>query len=310
MKLVFLGVGKMGLPMARHLMAGGHAVAVHDTDAQRLVLAQAAGLTMATDLGAALAQADGAMSSLPHDAALQSAAAVVAQHLSQGGLYMDTSTVSVAASAAVAKLFAPTGRDYLRVTVSGNNHMAEAGQLTLMASGPQAVWQRLAPLLKPWGSVQFYLGEGEQARLMKLVINLMIGQTSAMLAEALSLGSKGGLAWTDLWQVIGASAVASPIVRSKSQELAVRDFTPTFTCHQMAKDLDLILAAGQASGVPLGLTALVAQLNQACIAMGDGELDYIATVRLLERLSGLALPPGSRWSPPAPPSPGQPPERC
>ena len=99
MKLVFLGVGKMGLPMARHLMAGGHDVAVHDTDAQRLALAQAAGLTMATDLGAALAQADGAMSSLPHDAALQSAAAVVSEHLPQGGFYLDTSTVSVAGTA-------------------------------------------------------------------------------------------------------------------------------------------------------------------------------------------------------------------
>ena len=287
MKLVFLGVGKMGLPMARHLMAGGHAVAVHDTDAQRLALAQAAGLTMATELGAALAQADGAMSSLPHDAALQSAAAVVAQHLPRGSFYLDTSTVSVAASAAVAKLFAPTGRDYLRVTVSGNNHMAEAGQLTLMASGPQAVWQRLAPLLKPWGSVQFYLGEGEQARLMKLVINLMIGQTSAMLAEALSLGSKGGLAWTDLWQVIGASAVASPIVKAKSVQLSQRDFTPTFTVPQMLKDIDLILAEGDALQVPLLQTAMTRQMMQSALAQGWAEQDYAAIIKVVEQSAGI-----------------------
>jgi 3-hydroxyisobutyrate dehydrogenase len=273
--------------MARHLMAGGHAVAVHDTDAQRLALAQAAGLTMATDLGAALAQADGAMSSLPHDAALQSAAAVVAQHLPQGGFYLDTSTVSVAASATVAKLFAPTGRDYLRVTVSGNNHMAEAGQLTLMASGPQAVWQRVAPLLKSWGSVQFYLGEGEQARLMKLVINLMIGQTSAMLAEALSLGSKGGLAWTDLWQVIGASAVASPIVKAKAVQLSQRDFTPTFTVPQMLKDIDLILAEGNALQVPLLQTAMTRQMMQSALAQGWAEQDYAAIIKVVEQSAGI-----------------------
>ena len=287
MKLVFLGVGKMGLPMARHLMAGGHAVVVHDTDAQRLATAQAAGLTMATDLGAALAQADGAMSSLPHDAALQSAAAVVAQHLPQGGFYLDPSTVSVAASAAVATLFAPTGRDYLRVTVSGNNHMAEAGQLTLMASGPEAVWQRVAPLLKPWGSVQFYLGEGEQARLMKLVINLMIGQTSAMLAEALSLGSKGGLAWTDLWQVIGASAVASPIVKAKAVQLSQRDFTPTFTVPQMLKDIDLILAEGNALQVPLLQTAMTRQMMQSALAQGWAEQDYAAIIKVVEQSAGI-----------------------
>ena len=262
-------------------------MAVHDTDAQRLALAQAAGLTMATDLGAALAQADGAMSSLPHDAALQSAAAVVAQHLPQGGFYLDTSTVSVAASAAVAKLFAPTGCDYLRVTVSGNNHMAEAGQLTLMASGPEAVWQRVAPLLKPWGSVQFYLGEGEQARLMKLVINLMIGQTSAMLAEALSLGSKGGLAWTDLWQVIGASAVASPIVKAKAVQLSQRDFTPTFTVPQMLKDIDLILAEGNALQVPLLQTAMTRQMMQSALAQGWAEQDYAAIIKVVEQSAGI-----------------------
>jgi len=287
MKLVFLGVGKMGLPMATHLLAAGHAVQVHDTDPQRLALAQAAGLGVALDVAAAMAQADGVMSSLPHDAALKSVGAWVAQHLTPGGFYLDTSTVSVAASAAVANLFAPTGCDYLRVTVSGNNHMAEAGQLTLMASGPQAVWQRLAPLLKPWGSVQFYLGEGEQARLMKLVINLMIGQTSAMLAEALSLGSKGGLAWTDLWQVIGASAVASPIVKAKAVQLSQRDFTPTFTVPQMLKDIDLILAEGNALQVPLLQTAMTRQMMQSALAQGWAEQDYAAIIKVVEQSAGI-----------------------
>ena len=287
MKLVFLGVGKMGLPMASHLLAAGHAVQVHDTDPLRLDLARAAGLGVAQDVAAAMAQADGVMSSLPHDAALKSVGAWVAQHLPRGRFYLDTSTVSVAASAAVAKLFAPTGRDYLRVTVSGNNHMAEAGQLTLMASGPEAVWQRVAPLLKPWGSVQFYLGEGEQARLMKLVINLMIGQTSAMLAEALSLGSKGGLAWTDLWQVIGASAVASPIVKAKAVQLSQRDFTPTFTVPQMLKDIDLILAEGNALQVPLLQTAMTRQMMQSALAQGWAEQDYAAIIKVVEQSAGI-----------------------
>jgi len=287
MKIVFLGVGKMGLPMATHLLAAGHAVQVHDTDPQRLALAQAAGLGVAVDIAAAMAQADGVMSSLPHDVALKSVGASVAQHLQPGGFYLDTSTVSVAASAAVASLFAPTGCDYLRVTVSGNNHMAEAGQLTLMASGPAPAWQRVAPALKGWGTVQFYLGEGEQARLMKLVINLMIGQTSAMLAEALSLGSKGGLAWTDLWQVIGASAVASPIVKAKSVQLSQRDFTPTFTVPQMLKDIDLILAEGDALQVPLMQTAMTRQMMQSAMAQGWAEQDYAAIIKVVEQSAGI-----------------------
>jgi 3-hydroxyisobutyrate dehydrogenase len=244
-------------------------------------------LSGAIDVAAAMAAADGVMSSLPHDAALQQVGTWVAQHLPAGGFYLDTSTVSVAASAEVAKGFASTARDYLRVTVSGNNHMAEAGQLTLMASGPEPAWRRVAPALHGWGKVHFYLGEGEQARLMKLVINLMIGQTSAMLAEALSLGSKGGLAWADLWQVIGASAVASPIVKAKSVQLSQRDFTPTFTVPQMLKDIDLILAEGDALQVPLLQTAMTRQMMQSALAHGWAEQDYAAIIKVVEQSAGI-----------------------
>jgi len=200
---------------------------------------------------------------------------------------VDTSTVSQQASAEVAQVLAAAGVAYLRTTVSGNNKMAEAAQLTLMASGPRAAYESVLPLLKALGPHQFYLGEAEQARLMKLVLNLMIAQTSAMLAEALTLGRKGGLAWGDMWQVLGASAVASPIVKAKSAQLSQRDFTPTFTVEQMIKDLTLILGAGADSHVPLPQTALTFQLMQAALAQGDGQDDYAAIIKTVERSAGL-----------------------
>jgi 3-hydroxyisobutyrate dehydrogenase len=175
------------------------------------------------------------------------------------------------------------------VTVSGNNKMAEAAQLTVMASGPRAAYDRVLPLLQCLGSQHFYLGPAEEARLMKLVVNLMIAQTSAMLAEGLTLGQKGGLQWQDMWQVLSASAVASPILKAKSQQLGVRDYTPTFTVEQMAKDLDLILAAGAAVHAPLPQTSLTQQLMHAAMAQGDGLLDYAAIIRTVERSAGLNL---------------------
>lgn len=123
---------------------------------------------------------------------------------------------------------------------------------------------------------------------MKLVVNLMIAQTSAMLAEALTLGRKGGLNWQDMWQVLAASAVASPIVKAKAQQLSQRDFTPTFTVVQMIKDLSLILDAGQAAQVPLLQTALTRQLMVAALAQGDGQDDYAALIKTVERSAGLA----------------------
>lgn len=283
----FVGVGKMGLPMALHLKAAGHAVTVSDPSEERLQLAQRQGLVPVQDADAAMRRVDVVFSSLPHDAALRQVAAQVARAARRGSIYVDTSTVSQQVSADASEALAHTGVLYLRTTVSGNNKMAEAAQLTVMASGPRAAYDAALPLLKLLGPNQFYLGDAEQARLMKLVVNLMIAQTSAMLAEALSLGRKGGLGWQDMWQVLGASAVASPIVRAKAVQLSARDFTPTFTVEQMIKDLDLILDAGRAVHAPLAQTALTQQLMHAAMAQGDGQDDYAAIIKTVERSAGL-----------------------
>lgn len=287
MKTHFCGVGKMGLPMARHLAAAGHALTVSDTSPARLAEAGSHGLTVADDLAAAIMAADIVFSSLPNDAALQTVGAQVIGNAREGSVFVDTSTVSPAVSAQLAKDLQSRGLHYIRVAVSGNNKMAEAAQLTVLASGPRAIYDQVLPMLKALGPHHFYLGEAEQARLMKLVVNLMIAQTSAMLAEALTLGRKGGLDWSDMWQVLASSAVASPIVKAKSVQLAVRDFTPTFTVEQMIKDLDLILGEGLAHQVPLPQTTMTRALMQSALAQGLGQDDYAAIIQVVEREAGL-----------------------
>lgn len=287
MKVHVIGVGKMGLPMARHLAAAGHSVTVSDPSMERCQLARAQGLDVSTSPAAAMAAAEVVLSSLPNDAALLAVAAQVAAHAHVGAIYVDTSTVSLQASAEAAQALAAKGVLYMRCTVSGNNKMAEAAQLTVMASGPRAAYNTVLPLLRTLGPNQFYLGEAEQARLMKLVVNLMIAQTSAMLAEALTLGRKGGLAWRDMWQVLTASAVASPIVKAKAVQLSERDFRPTFTVEQMIKDLDLILNAGETHDVPLMQTAMTHQLMCAAVVQGNALDDYAAIIKVVERGAGI-----------------------
>lgn len=289
MKIHSIGIGKMGLPMALHLKADGHTVTVSDPSPEQVQVARKQGLVPAEDTRHALVAADVVLSSLPHDAALLAVAAEVASSARKGSVYIDTSTVSPQASAEAAALLVPRGIDYLRCTVSGNNKMAEAAQLTVMASGPRAAFDRILPLLKLFGPNQFYLGDAEQARLMKLVVNLMIAQTSAMLSEALTLGRKGGLDWADMWRVLNASAVASPILKAKSVQLVERDFTPTFTVTQMQKDLGLILGAGAATGAPLPQTAMTMQLMVAAVAQGDAGDDYATIIKVMERSAGLEI---------------------
>ncbi|WP_238587155.1 NAD(P)-dependent oxidoreductase [Cupriavidus sp. IDO] len=287
MKIGFIGTGKMGLPMARHLANAGHDVVAYDIAGDQVAAARQAGLAVAASLAEAVGTAEVIFSSMPHDAAFTSVASQIAAAATPGALYIDTSTISPTASAAAAPQLAARDIAYLRVTVSGNNHMAEAAKLTAMVSGPSTAYERVRPLLAALGPTQFYLGDAEQARLMKLVVNLLIALTSGMLAEALTLGKKGGLDWQSMWNVITASAVASPIVKAKSEQLAVHDYTPTFTVDQMLKDVGLILDAGADLRVPMGLTALLGQMLQGAAAQGLAGDDYAAIIKSTGAAAGL-----------------------
>jgi 3-hydroxyisobutyrate dehydrogenase len=202
-------------------------------------------------------------------------------------VFVDTSTVSPAVSAEVARGAADTRVHYLRVAVSGNNKMAEQAALTVMASGAQATYDQCKPLLALFGPQQYYVGDAEQARTLKLAINLLVYATVGGLAEALALGRRGGLDWPQMLDVIAASAVGSPLMKAKSVDLKKRDFSPTFTCMQARKDLALIAGAAAASGIPVPLTEHVSKLIEACIVDGSADEDYAAMIKAVERSAGL-----------------------
>jgi len=277
--LLFLGIGKMGLPMAGHLHAAGHRVVVHDPSPERLALAKARGLTVAAGLPAALADAELVFSSLPDDAALAAVAGEIADHGRAGAVWVDTSTVSPEASAAAAARVAGRGIAKLRCPISGNNVMAERAALTVFASGPREAFDTVQPLLACWGLQQIYLGSGEQARYAKLAINLLIVGTSTMLAEALALGERGGLEWPALWQAVETSAAASPIVKAKAPALRAHDYTPTFTVTQMQKDVALIRAAAAALGVATPVADIAEAALARAAAAGEAGQDYAVVIR-------------------------------
>jgi 3-hydroxyisobutyrate dehydrogenase-like beta-hydroxyacid dehydrogenase len=284
--LLFIGVGKMGLPMARHLNAAGHAVTAFDPSPERRAMAAALGITVVDGLAGALPAASRVFSSLPDDAALRAVAESVATLAPTGAVWVDTSTVSPEASADAAARCAARGIGCLRAPVSGNNVMAERAALTVFASGDRAAYEAVEPLLACWGPQRFYLGTGEQARIAKLAVNLLIVGTSTMLAEALALGEQGGLARDALWQVIEASAVASPIIKAKAPALRADDYTPTFTVEQMRKDVALIRAAALQLGVATPVADVASTSLDRASAAGEGGEDYAVVIRDARRAAG------------------------
>eukprot|EP01035_Chromulina_nebulosa_P058510 gene58510-80113_t len=246
----------MGLPMAALARKAGFDVTAYDRGADRLALASGEGVASATSAAAAAAGKDVVIASLPDDKALRGAMfgsdGVVAA-MAPGAVLVETSTVSAEISAELGVVAEAAGIHYLRAPVSGNASIAHTGALTCFVSGPQAAFDNVRPVLASFTRAQKYLGGVEEARYAKLAVNLMIAVSAGMMAESLALARKGGIAWQDILNVLDDSAIASPMVKYKTAPLRRRDFESTFSCRQMAKDLDLILGAGHHVDVPLPL---------------------------------------------------------
>ena len=283
MRLGFVGLGKMGQPMAGHLLKAGHSVAACDLTPALVQAIVARGASAASTPAEVASRAEIVFSSLPDDAALRKVADGVLAGGRPGAVFVDTSTVSPAISAEVARDFAAKRVAYLRVAVSGNNRMAEQAALTIMASGERQTYDKCRPLLALFGPNQYYVGEGEQARALKLAINLMVYATIAGLGEALAIGKRNGLDWGQLIDVIAASAIGSPLLKAKSAALKAGDFSATFDCLQARKDLGLIGGAAAASGVAAPVTAIAARLIEDCIASGGAGEDDAAMIKAAER---------------------------
>jgi 3-hydroxyisobutyrate dehydrogenase-like beta-hydroxyacid dehydrogenase len=290
--VAWLGVGKMGLPIAGLIAKAGYRVTAFDVSADRMAAARQQGLAVAESAIEAVNGKAVIFTSLPDDKAIRDLllAKGLLDAIAPQSILIETSTVSAEISAELGEAAHEHKIDYLRLPVSGNAAIAHTGALTCFVSGSKAAFERVKPLLASFTRAQTYLGQAEQARYAKLAVNLMIAVSAGMMAESLALARKGGIGWQDILQVLDDSAVASPMVKYKTPPLAKRDFESTFSCRQMAKDLDLILGAGHSAGVPLQLAAQVRETYGSLIAQGDGDADYIATVRHLERLSGLGDP--------------------
>lgn len=290
-KVAWVGLGKLGLPMATRIAAAGHSVQGFDLSAERMSLAEEAGIAVHSDLASAIAGCSMVLVSIPDDRALLSlclGAGELIAHMAPGATLIETSTVSVEASEQVALAAKARGIAYLRSPVSGNPVAAEAGTLSAMVSGPKSALDAAIPVLQSFTKAQYWLGDAEQARYAKLAINLMIAVSAGMLGEALAIARKGNIDWNAMLELVADSAVGSPMIQYKVSPLRERNFTSTFSAAQMAKDLDLILNCAHGSGVPVPLAAQMREAYTSLIGTGHGEDDYIATVHYTERLAGLS----------------------
>ena len=286
----WIGLGKMGHPMAINLIKAGKKVSVFNRTTEKTKAHVNLGGIAISSIKELASSSDVIFTMISDDKAIEEIAlsddGIIANTQERASL-IDMSTISPAMSAKVAEAATEKHINYLRAPVNGTVMQAEAGSLVILCSGPKTTYEDCLPLLEILGSKIFYIGEDEQARFLKLCINAMVGISSSMMGEALAFGEAGGLDWNTMIDVISSSAVGSPILNYKKETLKKRDFTPAFTARQMAKDFDLVLDTANLKNIPMPITSTVRQHWSAMIGTGRGELDYFAYVEMLEELAGI-----------------------
>ncbi len=289
-RITWIGTGKLGLPMAARIAAAGYDIVAYDVSAERLTEARKRKLATANFVADAVKGAKAVFTSLPDDTVMLAAVAEpggILAVMPADAILVETSTVSPEASAKVAEAAAARKIAYVRSPVSGNPVSVEAGIASVLCSGPEVAFKAVQPTLAAFSKSQKWLGTAEQARYAKLAINQMVAVTSGVIAEAVVMAEKGGISRKDILEVLCNSVMGSPFMQYKAPPLEKGDYTPTFTCKQMIKDIDLILGACQSTGVPAPLTALMRQTYSALISRGHAGEDFIATVKLTEELAGV-----------------------
>lgn len=286
----------MGAPIAERLLAAGHALTVYNRTPGKAEALAVQGAAVAAAPADLLARGGACLTMLADDAALEAVVlgpAGVLRGARPGSTLVDLSTVSPAVSRRVAAAAAEAGARYLRAPVSGNPAVVRAGNLTIVVSGPRDAFDELEGLLRAIGPNLYHVGEADEARVVKLALQIVIGGTAELLAEALTLGEACGVERARLLEVMGASAVGSPFVRYKTGPLLADDFSATFTTAMMLKDVALVRELAGTVGVPVPVTEELERLLLDTSARGHGDRDFMALLLRLREDAGLPLPAAS-----------------
>lgn len=299
-KIGFIGLGLMGKPMARNLIKAGFPLTVKSRrpDPEREL--ESEGATIARTPKDVAESSDLVITMLPNspdveqvclgrDGIIESAGQADAPTRRGRLVVVDMSTISPKVSVNIAKELNNAGIDYLEAPVSGGTVGAINGTLTIMAGGPQAVFDRVLPIFMAMGKSATLVGGVGAGQTTKLANNIICATTIEAVAEAFVLGAKAGIDPEKMFEAIRGGAAACWSLDQKVPKYVARDFEPGFMCKLHLKDLDLALAAAKELGVPLPVTEQVREMFSQLVDDGHGDADNGAIVKVLERLAGTEV---------------------
>lgn len=292
-KLGFIGLGIMGMPMARHLCEAGNEVWVNDVNSAACEAAQKFGARPAPveEIGAAC---DVVFMILPNGGIVQQVLfeSGLTRQMKPGALVVDMSSVTPEESRLCAQKLAQKQVHFLDAPVSGGEPGAVAGTLAFMAGGDPQAFERAKPYFDIMGSSALRVGSVGSGSVTKLANQIMVNLNIAAVSEALVLAAKAGADPALVYQAIRGGLAGSHVLDAKAPMMMRRDFRPGGKISINHKDIKNVMVSAHSLDVPLPLTALLFEIMQALKADGHMDEDHSAIVKFFEKLAGVTVKSG------------------
>ena len=294
MRIGFVGLGAMGLPMAGHLIEAGHDVTVASRSRGPIDAALARGAKDGGSPRGVAEASDVVIVCVPNSPEVVEVVDDMLPVLAEGMTIVDCSTIDPEVERAQHVRVSDTGARYLDAPLSGGTAGAHKGVLTLMVGGDTTTLAEAEPALAPFSGLIVHVGGPGMGQVVKLCNNLIYAAQMTATAEATAMAVKSGVDMRKLFEVLTHATGDCVAVRTRlpvpgvvPESPASNDWQPGFMTDLMAKDLDLALAYAASAGVPLATTAVARQALTAAVVAGYGREDFSAVAKVVFGLSGL-----------------------
>jgi 3-hydroxyisobutyrate dehydrogenase-like beta-hydroxyacid dehydrogenase len=290
MRLGYVGVGLMGLPMVKRLLSRGHSITAYDIVPEKAQAARAAGAQAAESPAEASTGVEIVLLNLPTPAAVEQAVfgeRGVASAVKPPQLVVDFSTVKVEQGKSYAQqLKAQTGCSWVDAPVSGGPPASGAGTLTVMAGGDAADIAQLQPLWKDIAGRFSHMGPGGSGLAAKMINQLIVGCGNAVMAEACLLAEAAGIDAARIPACLAGGHADSTLLQQIYPRMAGRDFAPRGYARQILKDLEMVNELAAQLHAPLPMMAGALSLYRLLVHLGHSEVDTSGIFKLYEQEEG------------------------
>ena len=290
MKTGFIGLGNMGLPMARNLLRAGHDVTVYNRTRERAENLRAERATIA-DKATDACDSDVLITMLADDPAVRAVVidGNLISRLAPGAVHVSMATISVALAQELTRAHAEAGNQFISAPVFGRPEAAETAKLAVVAAGPAKAIERCQPLFDAMGHRTFVVGEEpSNANTVKLAGNFLILSVIESLGEAYALLRKSGVEPDRFLEIMTSTLFAAPVYKTYGNLIAKEQFMPAgFKLLLGLKDVSLVLAAAADARAPMPVASLVRDHILAGIARNGGDLDWSSFSKISAENAGL-----------------------